>query len=519
MGNNTAKQIKAGAIISYLQMFLSIIVGLAYTPVMIRLLGQSEYGLYNTVSSTISMLSVLSLGFNGSYIRFYSIYKKNDDKDSIYKLNGLFLIIFIIIGIIALLCGLFLSFNLDLVFKDGLTSKEYQTARILMLLLTANLTLMFPMSVFSTIISAHERFVFLKLLGIIKTVASPLVALPLLLIGYKSIAIVSVTVLLSLIVDITYIIFVLVKLKQKFIFRNLEKGLFKNLFVFTLFIAINLIVDQINLNIDKLLLARFQGTTAVAVYSVGFLLQTYYQLFSTSISGVFAPRIHGIVNATTEDAVERKRQLSELFIKVGRIQFLLLALVASGFVFFGQSFIYFWAGDGYESAYYVALLLILPLTIPLIQNLGVEIQRAENKHKFRSIVYLFMAMINLIFTIFLCQKYGVVGAAVGTAISLVVANGIIMNIYYHKKCDINILKFWKNIGRMCLGLIIPIICGILIKLFIEIHSVWMLLLLIIAYCIVYVVSMWFLGINSYEKNLLKMPLKKLFRNKNVENNR
>lgn len=507
---STAKQIKFGAILSYLQMFLSIIVGLAYTPVMIRLLGQSEYGLYNTVSSTISMLSILSLGFNGSYIRYYAKYKKDGDTESIYKLNGLFLIIFIIIGIIGLLCGLFLSFNLDFVFKDGLTSSEYQTARTLMLLLTINLTLMFPMSVFSTIISAHERFVFLKLLGMIKTVVSPLVTLPLLLIGYKSVAMVAVTVSVSLLVDIVYVIFVFAKLKQKFIFRRFEKGLFKSLFIFTSFIAINVIVDQINLNIDKLLLARFQGTAAVAVYSVGFLLQTYYQMFSTSISGVFAPRIHTIVNATDENPSERKKRLTELFIKVGRIQFLLLALVASGLIFFGQSFISFWAGEGYEDAYYVALLLILPLTVPLVQNLGIEIQRAENKHKFRSVVYLCMALLNLVLTIFLCQKYGVIGAAVGTAISLIVANGIIMNIYYHKKCDIDILKFWKNICRMSLGLIIPIICGILAEVFIEITSVWMLLGLIVAYCVIYALSMWFLGMNAYEKSLLQKPLKKLF---------
>ena len=57
-------QLKAGTIISYFQMSIQILIGLAYTPIMIRLLGKSEYGLYNTVSSTIAMLSILRLGFN-----------------------------------------------------------------------------------------------------------------------------------------------------------------------------------------------------------------------------------------------------------------------------------------------------------------------------------------------------------------------------------------------------------------------------------------------------------------------
>ena len=93
-------QLKLGTILSYLQTILATVIGIAYTPVMIRLLGQSEYGLYNTVSSTVAMLSLLNLGFNSGYVRFYSKYKKEDDGDSIAKLNGLYLIIFIFIILI-----------------------------------------------------------------------------------------------------------------------------------------------------------------------------------------------------------------------------------------------------------------------------------------------------------------------------------------------------------------------------------------------------------------------------------
>ena len=110
------KQIKLGAVLSYAQMALNVIVGMIYTPLMIRLLGQSEYGLYNTVASTISMLSILNLGFGSGYIRYFAKYKSNKDTDSINKLNGLFLMVFLIIGSIALMCGLYLTYNLELVF-------------------------------------------------------------------------------------------------------------------------------------------------------------------------------------------------------------------------------------------------------------------------------------------------------------------------------------------------------------------------------------------------------------------
>ena len=506
---NTSKQLKLGSILSYAQMILSVVISLVYYPFMIRLLGKSEYGLYSTVASIISLLSILNLGFNAGYIRYYSKYKQAGDTENIYKLNGLFMIIFTIIGIVSLIGSLFLSFNLKLVFDKGLTVDEYAIAKILMLLLGVNMALSFPMSVFTTIISANERFVFLKVLGMLRTVVSPLVTLPLLFLGYRSIAMVSVSLGLSVLTDFCYFIYVKKVLKNKFIFHGFEKGVFKSLFIYTSFIAINLIVDQINWNIDKFLLGRYKGTEVVAVYAVGYSLYQYYMMMSTSISGVFTPRVHHLVNETKKDSFEQRKVLTDLFIKVGRVQFLILGLVASGVVFFGQPFIYYWSGAGYEESYFVVLLLVFPASISLIQNVGIEIQRALNKHKFRSLAYLVMAIINLVLSIFLCQRYGAVGAALGTAVSLVLANGLIMNIYYQKACNLNILAFWGSILRLSLGLIIPIGCGILIMQFIDLYSIWALLLFIVVYTAIYCASMWFIGMNSYEKNLVLKPLRKI----------
>ena len=508
---DNSKQLKLGAFLSYTQMILSIVISLLYHPFMIRLLGQSEYGLYSTVASTISLLSVLNLGFNAGYIRYYSKYKKAGDYDSIYKLNRLFLIIFAIIGAISLICGTVLAFNLNWVFDQGLTAQEYGTATILMLLLGVNMAISFPTSVFSTIISANERFVFLKLLGMVKTIISPMVTLPLLFLGYRSIAMVSVTLILSVLTDSVYFIYVKKALKNKFIFHGFEKGLFKSLFAYTGFIAINIIIDQINWNIDKLLLGRYKGTIEVAVYAVGFFLYQYYSLMSTAISGVFTPRVHNLITATKDDLPQQRKVITELFVKVGRVQFLILGLVASGIVFFGKPFIYYWSGNGYENSYYVALLLIIPASIALTQNVGLEIQRAQNKHKFRSFAYLIMAIVNLVLSIFLCQWYGAIGSAIGTAISLVLANGLIMNVYYHKACNLNVLIFWKNILKMSLGLIVPIACGVLIVKFINLYSLVVLFAFIFIYAIVYFVSMWFVGMNEYEKNIVRKVFKRLKR--------
>ncbi|MEE1328143.1 MAG: oligosaccharide flippase family protein [Oscillospiraceae bacterium] len=504
-------QVKFGSLVSYVQIAAGIVIGLAYTPAMIRLLGQSEYGLYNTASSIISMLSILSLGFNSGYIRFFSKYKRENDTEKIHSLNGMYLIIFTLIGTVALICGLILSSHLDIVFDQGLTEGEYQLAYKLMVLLTVNLSISFPMSVFSNIISANEKFILLKLLGLIKTVLSPLVTLPLLLMGFRSVAMVVVTMTITLLVDMVYVYYVVAVLGNKFCFRNFESRIFKELFVYTSFIAINMIVDQVNWNVDKLLLARYRGTISVAVYSVGYTLFSYYMMFSTAVSGVFTPRVHRIV-CSASDEKKMSGELTALFVKVGRVQFLILGLIASGLVFYGHAFITnIWAGKDYSESYYVMILLVLSSFVPLIQNLGIEIQRSQNLHKFRSIVYSIMAGVNLVLSIFLCRRYGAVGSAIGTAVSLTLCNGVIMNIYYARKCNIGIGLFWINILGMLKGLPFPIVAGLLLRTVWSDYTLAAWLFKILIYSLVYCLSMWCFAMNQQEKDLFLKPLLRVVR--------
>lgn len=497
------KEIKIGIVLSYLQILLSIVIELIYTPVVIRLLGKSEYGLYNTAISTISALSILNLGFNSSYIRYYAKYKEEKKYDKIYNLNGMFFTIFLLMGFVAFIIGIYLIFNINIIFNKGLNEQEYKIFKVLLSFLIISLFYNFPISIFENIISAHEKYIFLKTVEVFRIILNPILTIPLLLLGFKSIALVAISLIILLITSFIHIYYVFFILKEKFCFRFFEKKLLKDMLIYTSFIAINIIVDQINNNIDNILLARIRGTNEVALYAISSRLYTVFVRFSVAISGVFIPTIHSIANKI-KDKKNLAKEYTGLFIKVGRLQFILLGLFISGTIFFGKRFILLWAGKDYVTSYYILLLLIIPTTIPLIQNLGIEIQRAENKHQFRSIIYLIMAIFNLFLSYSLCKKYGAIGTTIGTSISLIFANGILMNIFYHKKCYINILEFWKNIISVIRGMIIPCFLGIILNIYIEKNNmIYLYIFSILIYTIIYVISIWKISMNEEEKLFLK----------------
>lgn len=500
-------QRKAGVILTYLAQTIHILSGLLYTPIMLRLLGQSEYGLYQLVASVVSYLSVLSLGFSSSYMRFYSRIKKNGSQDDVAQFNGMFMTIFLVISVICLMCGGVMLANIKAIFGNGLTEVEYSKARILLALMVFNLALTFPGSVYDSFMVSHEQFLFQRLLKVLQYLFNPFITLPLLLMGYGSVAMVLVSSGFTIAQLISSMIYCNKVLHIQMQFKRFQLGLLKEMWVFTIFIFINMIVDQINWSVDKFLLGRFCGTVSVAIYGIGAQLNGMYRQVSTAVSNVFVPQVNRIVVESDD-----KQVLTELFTKVGRFQFILLAGIVIGFIFLGRDFILLWAGSGYELSYGITLLLIIPVTMPLIQNLGIEIQRAKNMHQIRSIVYLGIAISNVILSIVLIQVMGELGAAWGTALSLLAGNCVFMNIYYHKKIGIDVLYFWKEIAKFIPALIFPILTGAVLGYMIDLSNFYGFFMAGVIYLTVYIICMWKFGLNQKERQTLAGPLLRIVKN-------
>lgn len=501
-------QKKAGVLLSYGQTVLSTAISLVYTPVMLRLLGQSEYGLYTLVNGFISNLSLMSFGLGSAYVRYYARAEAKEGEDGVSRINGMFMTIFLVIAALSLLVGGVLVANVHHIFAAKLTPREIETARVLMALLVLNIAVSFPCSVFTSYITAKERFFFQRVVSMIRTVLNPIVMLPLLLMGLGSVSLVLVTIVLSVVTDALSIRYCFKKLNMRLSFGHFDFGLLREMGGFSFFIFLNMIIDQINWTVDTTLLGIISGTAATAIYGVGSQVHRYYMTLSTSISGVFTPQINRIVARGEDDA-----PLTALFTRVGRIQFMLLMLVLTGFIFVGEPFIEAWGGGEYEGAFPIALMLMAPTTIPLIQNLGIEIQRAKNKHQFRSKVYFGMALGNVAISIPLGLRYGGLGCAMGTAISMLVGNGLIMNAYYQRHIGLDMRFFWKNILAIVPALLPPVLLGAVAVSLHAFTGYGGVIAFAVPYAAVYVLCVYTMAMNEQEKELVCGVLRKMRRSR------
>ena len=183
-------QIKAGAALNYVIIGINALVGLLYTPYMLRMLGQNEYGLFSLVASVISYLTILDFGFGNAIVRYTAKFRTENKTTEQYEMFGMFLKLFCAIGLFALCIGIILCFNVDNLFDKSMSPEELSKAKILLLILLINLALTFPLSVYGSIINAYENFIFQKLAQIARIVLSTIVMIVILRLGYKAIGLV-----------------------------------------------------------------------------------------------------------------------------------------------------------------------------------------------------------------------------------------------------------------------------------------------------------------------------------------
>lgn len=110
-------QLRAGTLLSYVNLAIGSIIPMIYTPIMLRMLGQAEYGLYSLSNSIVGYLSLLNFGFGSTIIRYICKYRAEGKKEQVRSVFGLFLVIYGIVSALVIIGGFVLVLCTDACFS------------------------------------------------------------------------------------------------------------------------------------------------------------------------------------------------------------------------------------------------------------------------------------------------------------------------------------------------------------------------------------------------------------------
>lgn len=495
----------AGAILSYTFTGLNLLVNFIYAPILLKYLGKSEYGLYQMVASFFAYITIFETSISSGVLRYYCNAKAKNDETAMENILSVSRRIYSIISMILVFAGVILIFGYITFFKSSLSDLQMRESIFMLIALIANMIVSMLNSVYLATITANERFVFVQSLRIIIQIVQPLLCF-LTVIWYPyALTIVIGQLVVNTVAATVRRIYANKSIGIRIIQHSEDKELSSAILVFASSLLLSSIADQIFWKADQIIIGKMYSTTLVAVYSIGGQIYTCYQYVGTSITMIFYPQISKLYQE--ENGIE---QISRLFIKVGRIVFFMLLIVLSGFMIFGREFLMYWVGSDYNEAYYVALFVMLPFTIDLVQNIGLSILQVMNKYSFRARMYFMAAVLNLITTIIMTKYMGICGAALSTGISMLITSGFILNGYY-MKLGLKIREFWINI----LGIFIKVLPFIIAVYFFNglfsqmLNGVWGLIMRMVLYSVGYITIIILFAMNSDEKRFVKKKFNRI----------
>ena len=491
---------KQGVILSYVLMLFEVLSTLLITPFLIRTLGQAEYGVYKLTASITAYLLLLDMGMGNATIRYISQYRENKDSESERRYFAVGMLFYLVVAVLTVIGGIFLIKSFPLLFKDGLNTEEIILGQRLLFITVINAAVTMGTSVYSNIIVAYEKFWISKGLSIVSIVLKMILTVVVLELGIGSIGIVCITFFTTILTRGGYVYYVFVKMKLRPILQGIDFHFIKKILMYSSLILIQMIATQINSSIDQIFLGMFIPASAsiIAIYSIGMQLVQYFQSIGSAFSGVLMPGVVRIIEKKPSSSM-----LCDEMVRIGRIIFLVLGLIWSGFLAVGSQFIELWAGMENVDAYYVAIILMTIYLIISTESIGIQMLWAKNEHKEYSFVKLGIVLMNCILTIVLIKWRPLLGATIGTFISLAIGDILIINILFVKKLKISLKKYYMGIFKGLLPcVLITVVLGCAIN-FIPLPGWVGLSIKIVLIGLIYIVLILLWGMNRYEKNTLK----------------
>lgn len=496
-------QIKGGAILSYIALFLNIAIAFVYTPFVLKSLGQAEYGLFALVNTTISHFTILDFGFGNAIIRYTAKFNAQNDKIKEQSLHGMFLILYLFIGIITYILGLIITLNIDTIFAKSLAEINIHTAKTLMFLATLNMAISFPFSIFPSIIKAYEKFIFFQWTQVVRVILNPLLMVSVLMLGYRSIGMILVITFLNVLFNLIYIWYCKQNLNIRIRFKGFNIHLLREIFSYSFYIFLAIIVDKLFWSSAQVILGIVSNMSEVAIYAISSNFINIFISLTGIIGSFYLPRFTQMIANQESD-----KTISDEFIKVSRLQFMICCYIFGGFVLVGKNFTILWVGEQYINSFYIAAIVMASLLMTISQNAGIAVLQAKNLHKFRALAQLSMAVLNVIIAVPLATKWGGIGFALATFIIHFFGIFIVMSLYYQKVAKLDVLGLWKDLGKFFPSLILLIIIFYLANLtiFKSLSLVSNVIVNGVAYTLMYFILIYVFHMKQYEK----AEIKKLF---------
>ena len=490
---------KAGIILSYINTLLNMVVGLFLSAFLLRVLGDAEYGLYQTMSSFANYLVLLEFGTGTVMARNLSVCrsKGNSEEEINRNVSTIWTETLILMAVIIGVATAFF-FLIDSVYSKSLTMDQIQSGKMIFVIVTLYLVSSFGVQTLSGIILAFERYTYNSVMAIAKQVIRVTLLVCLITRWKHALIIALVDFILGFAMLLIGYLYCKRKFHVKFSSKYFDRTVFKSSLPLSIAIFTQGLSNQANSNVGKFLVGIEFDPETVAVYSVALYIIHVFASLGTVPIIMYTPQV--AKNVTTGI---RGRALTDTIIKPCRLVTIICGTILFGFISVGRPFISMIYGSEYLVAWNIVLVVATPTVILLTNGVMENVLNAMNKTKPRTLSLLITTLANIILTLLFMKKWGIMGAAIASAVSTFLFQVTLLNIYYSKFLDMNMIYLYKKAYKGIVPFqVLGMIAAFVVTYFIS-NNILAFLLGGITYVVISFVGILIFGVNETEREIIK----------------
>ncbi len=505
LSNFKKNQIRINFYTNILALIANVIVGIYYTPYLVRQLGIVAYGVVPLALIINQYISIVTGSLTGAFSRFYSvsIQQKKYDEASENLSTALVVVLLLIILLCPILLGV--VYRIDSVFN--IPVQLVRPAQLLFIFTIFSFFLSLVTSLLNVTMYALNRLDWINYIKIVRTVLKLLGVIIFFSFFYIDIIYVGLSNLITELLILLVSLILFLKFTKSNVKINLMR--FNKLTLYSIGgMAIWVLVHQIGdtglYRIDNFIVNKYWGLTDSAKIGAISEFVTYILLIVSVLGSLFGPLI---LMAYSKDNHVEVRQLAfgQSYI-VGSLAAIISGIIAG----YAASILRVWLGESFGQ--YGDWLTIKMISVPFYAAGGVLafVYRTWNKVKFPAIATLILGTINFLIVFFMALN----GTTNISFVLIVCGIFAILQCYFLNAYCVN--KIYKgstiplviSAGKIEIIFIISFFISKIVESYVSLNNVFLLMFVLASSAIFLFVIVYFIFYNSlHRKQLLDILFK------------
>jgi len=491
-GSSFVASVRKNSIIMSLCRFLGLLIGIFVTPVIVKELGPSLYGLYSVLLSSATTLGSFDFGLAGSFLKHINEYLTRGDVRCARATVSAAVLFYVGLSLLFIPLGMILAPWLVGFIKIG--SEDRHLASTCLVLAIGYVIATGFANIPSQVVTAMHRIDLVSVVGLASQIIGQTIAIVLILSGYGIMGIIVALYIQVFIGAIANLVIAYRLIGWPFgTLRALTRAELVKMVKYGGWMQLAGLTGIFQSQSDKIVIGAFVNLTSVTAYEIGNKIALLGRTFPLTLCAAAFPAISSI--STMDD----RERLINAYVKSSNMLALVTMFFTSMLIGGAEHIILVWMGHPIADSSAILCMLVISFAVNNLTGIGTAVLRAQAKLKYETSYGWLQLVINVVVSIVLGIRYGLYGIVTGTLVGAA-CGSIYFLVIFHK---MESLGWWNTVGKTLTKIVvISLISSLIYRLLLlsvsihhyasRVHGLLLLVLFGVIYVMVFALgsSLW-----------------------------